>query len=569
MPKIDIYQSRVGAAAPSPVSEQTGDAFGAVQARADQQSAKELGQFGKAVTGFGEYVLQEQERKETSTLASEFATFQDEQAEVLETKIREGTDDKLVDNFLTDYDAKASALGEKIQTQAGRDFYNKTLANHRSEFKKLAASGQAEVIGIKTKNEFANVLGRATSFVEKSPTSYESKKIDLDNALGNTRNYISGKDLEKLSVEAHQSLAKSAVRGLIHMGGKGPAMAQEQLLRGDWDVLTSNMKHALYREAHAFHNAKIVDLKLRETEQKKALEAKREAVETEYNQRINDPAVASKKGVLTAAEITQSILSPAQQRVYINIVKANAAQGNPKNPVLVNKLIEDIARPDGDPLKITDPNYPLKRVSDDGRTSDKMGRLPVEDAIRIQNLIKAQNTTEGRIEAQFVNRFKKAFHAQVKGDNTVDPEHAGERLYNFEFFVDQKVEEYKKQNKDIRDLFDKDKPDFLGKQVAQFMPEPLGIAKPKEIAELEAEEDELSSPLNLAITELQQNKEPLDAETQAFKDEHGLTDEQAREWAINKKEAFTEKDQAFMKQYNLTPKKFKALIEQRKRDGIR
>jgi len=121
-------------------------------------------------------------------------------------------------------------------------------------------------------------------------------------------------------------------------------------------------------------------------------------------------------------------------------------------------LVRDIHRPDGDPRKMID-NTPIYQAYD-------RGTLSFQDLKNLTKEFDDQRTPEGQRLGQTKEKFIAAMAPQIDHSNPMmgRMDRSGKaNVYAFEQMVNKKIEQYRKEGKDVYSLFDPNEPDYLGK----------------------------------------------------------------------------------------------------------
>ncbi len=465
MPRIQTYEQRTNAPAPSPLSEQSGAAFGAQVSASRAELGQAASQFGNQIVQTGEFLVQKAEKEDEQQADLALAKAQADHLVALEERAKKVdlSNPEAVDNFskqfLEDYETTTSPLRDELSTSAGKARFDYVNARQMAEFQRVAHSAQAELKGVKARKDVETVRTQRLTAVSANPSSYLMNKELQESELDRLRGVIPAADLAKYKLDSQKLLVEAALRGRIE---RSPSQAIEEIGSGKWDnelnVHGSDLKHQLLREAKEVKNSRRVDAEIARAAKERAKKEAQTATENKLVQRMFAPQTGEPE--VTAKEISDSNISPDDKIKWIDRLDRRAkGEEVRKNPALFNSLLKRISSPPGTPGRITDEAEIMAHVWE--------GRLPFEDAGKLRSEVQGRRTSAGQREKEMVDSFidifaKKLITQSNPGLGQMDFE-GDTRLYKFKFFVDDKIEEQRKANKPIRNLFDKDHPEFLGK----------------------------------------------------------------------------------------------------------
>lgn len=464
MPKISPMEFKTEGAAPAPQQEVTPDAFGAAQAGAQKQFGEALGEAGQSTISTADFLQKQAGESEVSDLTVKLAKAQSDYTSKWQDELKNGDpgDMQMASNFMEDYDNNAQDTRDQIQTRAGQLHFDKANAVLRQHFADTANAGQAEMLGVQQQSNFVEARQQRMATVAADPGSYQTAKAlqnqDVDTLLVGK---IPRNKAEEERLASNKMIAEAAVRGQILAD---PSQARAELEGGKWDTeVDSTVKYHLLSEARAGVRMQRTDMLLAEQARKAALQQAQEATKNQFLNQINDPK--DPNGALNWKQIFQSNLDPSDKEHFNNILQRAATDGeNPKNPALFNEAMRRISLPDGDPDKLTDDTWPIKQVA--------AGLLPYGDATKIRTEMQGRKSEQGQMEARLHDDFlKNVATPSITKDNPV----AGfmdtdghNRLYNFQYQMDKKIQAQRQANKPIEDLYNPESPDYLGQYIPQY-----------------------------------------------------------------------------------------------------
>lgn len=195
--------------------------------------------------------------------------------------------------------------------------------------------------------------------------------------------------------------------------------------------------------------------------------ARSERIATQQQQQIVEDAtnrtyadVYSGNPQITAQQIAVDPAfnsNPGRRKQMIELINNPPGSGIPsaQSYNTAQSLIQRIRLPEGDPNKVTD----IGQIYDN---MNKLNRSDFDFVLKQFNDIRAPGgETLKDVRGQFMRRYEKFITKSNPLAGQGDP--AGDaRLYEFERFIDQKIEEYRKSGKSPLELFDPRKTDFLG-----------------------------------------------------------------------------------------------------------
>lgn len=298
---------------------------------------------------------------------------------------------------------------------------------------------------------------------------------DVKAKFGNVENVTSG-DLMAIYAAKVRGTSQAQAPGqpyrVASVDGSTPAPTGEQSLPGEkvaanetqqpatiFDHMDPLAREKLLLHVRSLRNAQLADEERQQRIQQKAIQAESDKEETEVLKNLySDNPTTSIQDIVRNEKMTRE----ARERMIGVATRAN--KPDPLAEVSRRTSMDILSRmrlPEGDPQKITDvqPVYESYIAGNLNRTDLEFLKKEFSDA----------RTPEG----QSINEKKKDFERSVKPliDKSnplmgVIDESGAQQLYQFNFDMDRKIEQYRKEGKNPHDLFDPSKPDFLGKPEA-------------------------------------------------------------------------------------------------------
>jgi hypothetical protein len=417
--------------------------------------------FGQALQGVGQdmgngalFLAQQESRDEVTDVHTQLAKANAEWTLHLNESVQTAApgDDTIAPKFLERFDDYVSKLGERYQTRNGRRAFELGAASMRGAFAEQAFGRQAQLAGVHAKQQFQSALDASRNALVNDPSQFHRLLGSTHAALNDTEGSyvrIPAEQREPLNRLAKEQLAYSAVQGYMKLS---PELAIKQLNGGQWDeYLDADKKTSLMRGAE-------VEINRREAE---SVRVNKEAERAE--QEVIIQRLAANK--LTASDILQSNLRPTgegSKEHFLNVLRTRSREVTEAPiktiPSVMLDLFTRIHAADGDPGKIT------SEAELNNAYINK--RLSFEDFNRLRKEVADARTPDGEKLGKRRTDFVNGVAAQLDKSNPlmgkIDASDK-QQVYEFGYYVDRKIEAYRKAGKDAHDLFDPSSPDYLGK----------------------------------------------------------------------------------------------------------
>lgn len=453
MPQIKEYKMR---------SEVQG-AFQGREARTQDFSFnKGLFDLGEGISELGSQIQKRNEQADISNLNAEFSKAQSDLTLQLQEELRTAKpgDTTITDRFIEGYDSYMNQVSEKVATGKGRQYFSQAAADLKSHFVRSAAIGQADLAGVKAKNDYVSSLGNFSSTLVNDPSSYALVKqmhnVGLENLVVNGS--LPSKNAEELRLTGQEELAKSAVRGWINID---PNNAKTQLEQGKWDTeIDGQTKVQLMGEANQAIRGDEIEQKRRIKEAEEAVKSAQMKTQNQFLQQLSENKLSSK-------EILNSNLNPigsGSKQQFLNMLERNVKQAKIKtDPGTMANLFDRIHLPDDDPNKIWDEND-LNTHFGKGLDMTSLNQLRAE--------IQGKRTTDGKIEADLKKGLLNTAKSQLTKSNGLtgfkDP--IGDEQY--QKFMSSFLKEYaekRRSGKSPQELLDPNSKDYLGNNIRNYV----------------------------------------------------------------------------------------------------
>lgn len=457
MPQIQEYRSRIDLKGPAgPQRAASSEDFGGATGRALEQT-------GNRITEASDRIQRAQGQREISDLNAKMSGLHAQSAIELQQALQQAdpNDKELSQKFIAKFDDAVSKLGDNIETSAGRQYFNQASAAMRAHFQEQAAHGQADLIGVKAKQDYTQALNNYSSSLVNDPSSYGLMKGMHDAGIDAL---VQGGGLPaqagiKLKEQGNEELAKSAIRGWIRIA---PDVAQKQLDSGQWNsTINGDTKIQMYGEVKQAQNAARIEEERRRQEQERLKKAAQ--VDTQ-----NKMLEALSTNSLKTEDVLSSNLEPfgsGSKEQFLKLIERSQTADN--KPIKTNSdlfitLFDKIHLPDGDPNKLNDENE-LNQYVGRGLSMESLHQLRAE--------MQGKKTEAGSIESQMKKGVLDIAKSTLTKSNALtgikDPQ--GDEQYQrySSFFLDEYAKQ-RKAGKSATELLDPDSKDYLGKYVKNF-----------------------------------------------------------------------------------------------------
>jgi hypothetical protein len=158
-----------------------------------------------------------------------------------------------------------------------------------------------------------------------------------------------------------------------------------------------------------------------------------------------------------------ALMDPPSQAGIMGLLEHNAKNADLPDYALYHSLRDRLWLPDSDPQKITSP----------AQLAPYMGRLGFNGAERIQKELAQAQSPEGNAFVRDVHTVETAAKSELvnKAAMLMRPEAGQEAAWRFHVDLQQKIEKYRAEKKEPRDLITPGKPDYVlsPEHIASFM----------------------------------------------------------------------------------------------------
>ena len=349
-------------------------------------------------------------------------------------------------------------LRPRFQTFRGQQTFDRGAAVLSANFVAQSGAFQAQLAGTKAAEDFAATVDSLQIVVNNDPSQFEEVRIQLDAIIDDpdsTYARIPAKDKERIKRSATSQIAASTMEGIIRSAPKFGMQLLENPSSNASQYLTGEQLSSLKSEAATGIKGELVE----EARVRTAVIAARKEVERLAKEEIVE---SLSRNELTVPMIMGSKISAPDKEHYLGVLKANIKEQSlpvREEPSVFLSAIQDIRSGD-----ITNET----QIEDIYASSVESGRgITWTQTEKLRKELRELRTPEGATLVSKKNTFMKGVLPLIDKSNPLlgKIDASGKRQsMEFEFFIEQKVEQYKADpKKDPYDLFDKSKPDYLGK----------------------------------------------------------------------------------------------------------
>lgn len=456
MPRFPEYELRSQVSGPAQTRRATAEDFGAGIGYAVAEAGRGLQETGKAIE-------RSQAHAELSDVHAKMAEAQGEYTTYLQESLRtaDPADKTFADNFLQKYDDHVSKIGEGLSTAQGKNLFNQLKAQQRAHFLEASKHGQADLAGVKAKEDYLTSLNSASSSLLQDPSSFDMQREQQDLFL---KSYVeSGGNTEaalKLKAHSDTELAKSAISG---WAATDPDYAKELLNKGRFDTyFDGDVKRQMYGHVDMAIRAKEVEAERRRREQERILAEQQMKTQNQFLKDMVD-------NKLDTNQILNSNLDAfgsGSKSAFLNMLEThNKAENKIKadSGVFIEQW-DRIHLPDGDPRRLTNEN----------ELNGLFGRgLDLQSIKALREEMQNKRSPEGQIESQLKNSLLQTAKSRLTKSGFGVPDPDGDQNYhNFLTYFLNEYESQKKAGKTPNQLLDEASPDYLGRQLERFVKTP-------------------------------------------------------------------------------------------------
>lgn len=436
----------------------------------------------RAVVEAGEVAVKAIENREISTGSAEFAKLQDNLTRAWNetAKNADPNDPTVAAKFREEV---AQPALEKFQqgflTEGGQAFARRSAMSLNEHIYTKTAADMSTLAGIAAKTNYATTVNRLSSTVRNDPSSLDFAIKTVDQSISaitssspNLTATAAASLTKELTLGAKSEIVKSYLLGVAE---KNPSAAQKLVESGKYAEFVSGS------EAKQLIGYAKSQQRLGESETRAALVMRKQQEKDEFNKAVNElelstiptdggrptlppdywqrvkqigqmPGAAQDPGrIKTMVDNGDKIIGRMTKPEPISAVSSRTA----------NDLLTRMRLPEGDPNRIdsTDEIYGAY-----GR-----GELKTSDFNFLQKEFRDMRSPEGQTVSRTKTEFLRSVKPLIDKSNPLMgkiDQSGAQQFYLFNVEMNQKIDAYRKAGKNIYDLFDPSKPDYLGSPAA-------------------------------------------------------------------------------------------------------
>lgn len=363
-------------------------------------------------------------------------------------------------------ESMAFADGEMVhETVAGRQHFEKESAQISNHFLVAATQAQSQVMGQHAILQYNEALDVEANFLQHNPATFETVKTDFSAMLDNPNGRyaaLPAQKREELKRGALNAFARSAAQGQIRLA---PKVALTELETG-W--LSEHLKDTdtpvLINQAKTAVHALEIDEDRAYREQERQRVASARAISNKLLTKMAAHDADPTSPPLTAQDLIDSGLGKYDDNGFqslISVLHTRSKEGAEQvktDPTTFRDLFNRIHAEPGDKRRLTDEIA----IQD---AFGKRGKLSFADMTHLRKEFQESRTPDGARLSDTKRVFFDGVKTQITKSNLLlgklDPD-GDFQLMQYQLMANRKIEAYRKEGKDPHDLFDPDKPDFLG-----------------------------------------------------------------------------------------------------------
>lgn len=438
--------------------------------RAETALAQGWDAMGNAAAKIGDVVYKREEQREIADVHAKLAEGQAKWATHLDDKLRTATpgDDQVVPGFLKDFDEYGKGLSETYKTAGGQQYAGEGLARLRGHFFETAMKGQARLAAAKRVADYIGHQNSSTVAVQKDPEGLPLALERLDRFLESAVELDPEKRLE-MQVKGRAELTRASVYGIIDRNWR---KARQRLKSGEFSqFLDADDTRRLVDATEAKEREEKIERDRQEAERRRGIEESQKAVGNEFVGLLAE-------GKLDPGRVVKSNLDWREKEHFLNAIEHKARASlegrEPKTDYgLARRLVDKIESGEfKDERQLY--KYLYRDESSQPRGWNQMwdrGSIDERTLNQLSGMIRSQNKAGAQALRASTRELKATAKRLIIGSlmfkDADGP--ASENYYKFGAELDETVERYKDEGKDVGALFDPDSKDFFGKRINSYI----------------------------------------------------------------------------------------------------
>jgi hypothetical protein len=367
---------------------------------------------------------------------------------------------------------------EVYETQAGASTFAKAAERLRMQTAQTLMHTDAQLAGKAAVIQHKQLVDSTGNFLYSHPAFFPLRREEVEQTILNPHGAYSrvpAVEREAMARDASEQLALVSAKGFIRKNPnlalqvlQDPTLAQDEQYGWMAKYLNESHRAELVGNAQTAVTAQETAARQAAEEERRQAKELSHAIDTSLMEKYALHRSDSKQPPLTAWDVYDAMQRGMDGRTgaaLINMLDGDASHaGKAKtDPATEQALFNQIHRPYGDPSKLTST---LPIIEAHGK-----GKLSWEDYARLRKEFDESRTEEGsklgESKASFLDGQKHKIDKSNPMLGKLDQEGA-EQFSSFKYFVNEQVENARKNNEDPKDLFNPDSPKYLGKHTSRF-----------------------------------------------------------------------------------------------------
>ncbi len=388
---------------------------------------------------------------------------------------------------------------EGIQDPTAKAAFERGAADLITHFTLHFAQAQSRMAGTYAQQQAIKMINTAQGTVQTDPSQHEAVLRDTLAAVDDPSGifYRPGMNAglrEQIKRGVTEQISSSTVRGMMR---DSPQQAKHSLMIGEWDSkISGEQKIALLQAADTAIHAQTVSSAQADAEaNRRRLEAVRVTEAGLVEKLAAHDQNPTQNKMLTPQDVLNSDLAkldPQKALGLVNLIHSRSKEDptHPQrtNPVVMNRLFKRIHLPDNDPNKIVDMEPIYKEYENIQLSFTDMQNLRKE----VVEARSPEGSVFGREKAEFFKHIEPQITKPGPFGIYADPT-TPEQFYMFSQDVDALIQQYRKEQKNPRVLFDPRSPEYVGRPefLRKYQKTTLGKSETLESAQPKRTLDEI------------------------------------------------------------------------------
>lgn len=462
-PALNLQPSQVGINATAQAARRVQGAYNEIAAAETDMGKRIAGAF----EGTANVALKYVEHQEISKGAVEFAKMQARATEMWNESAKQAdpSDPSTGPKFLEKLEPNLEKFGTSFLTEAGQKWAQGRVGSFREHMitkvraDQATMAGQALAVNLdQTKNALSTTVRSDPSSVSESLKTWEETVHGLVETSPSLTAVQASKVRTELLQHGKSEIVKSA---LIGLAAQNPDAAMKEIESGKWAEFVSGPDaKAIVANAKQQIRAERVDQTYQRHQEEVEKKNRSEAAESTYMKSIfsDDPKTAS--GVTAKDIVNDPDLSNSSKRILLGVVDRVT---KPEAPARVSQqtsmqLFSRIHADADDHNRIKDTG-PIDKAFIDGKLTRTDHDWLRREFVAARN---PEGEAIGIVQKNFLTTIRPLIDKSNLLQGTLDGP-GSEQYYRFQHYVAQQVATYRREGKNVFDLFDPSKPDYIAK----------------------------------------------------------------------------------------------------------